>query len=52
MNLVSVETESLKYGSPALFTAIPAKYTEYATSGLQVEVKPGANENVNFDLKP
>jgi hypothetical protein len=51
-NMVSVETESLQYGSPSLYTAIPAKYTEYATSGLEVEIKPGVNENVNFDLKP
>lgn len=51
-NMVSVETESLQYGSPTLYTAIPAKYTEYAASGLEVEIKPGVNENVNFDLKP
>jgi hypothetical protein len=51
-NMVSVETESLQYGSPSLYTAIPVKYTEYATSGLEVDIKPGVNENVNFDLKP
>lgn len=52
VNLVSVETESLQSGSPGLYTPIPAKYAEYMTSGLEVEVKPGVNENVNFDLKP
>lgn len=51
-NMVSIETESLQYGSPSLYTAIPAKYTEYVTSGLEVDIKPGVNENVNFELKP
>jgi hypothetical protein len=52
MNQVSVETESLQTGSPSFYTPIPAKYTEYTTSGFEVEIKPGVNENVNFDLKP
>ena len=51
-NLVSIETESIKYGSSASYTPIPAKYAEYSTSGLVADVKSGANENVNFDLKP
>ncbi len=32
-------------------TDIPAKYRDCATSGLTAEVKEGANENVNFELK-
>jgi hypothetical protein len=49
---VSIETESLKFGSPHLHVAIPAKYADTATSGLTVDVKEGINENVNFKLKP
>lgn len=52
VNLVGVETESLRSGSPRLYTPIPAKYTEYMTSGFEVDVKAGVNENVNFDMKP
>lgn len=51
-NLVGIATESIRYGSPALYVKIPAKYEDYATSELEVEIKPGVNENVNFDLKP
>jgi hypothetical protein len=50
-NLVSIETESLQYGSPGLYVKIPAKYADPAQSGLTVDVKPGENENVNFELK-
>jgi hypothetical protein len=49
---VGVDTASIKYGDPAKFVPIPAKYADSATSGLSVEIKPGVNENVNFDLKP
>ena len=50
-NLVSIETESLQFGSPSLYVRIPAKYADPAQSGLTAEVKAGANENVNFELK-
>lgn len=51
-NMVGIATESIQFGSPALYVKIPAKYEDYATSGLEVDIKPGVNENVNFDLKP
>jgi hypothetical protein len=51
-NTVSIETESLQYGSPHLYVKIPDKYADPSKSGLTVDVKPGANENVNFELKP
>lgn len=51
-NMVGIATDSIRFGSPALYVKIPAKYEDYATSGLEVEIKPGVNENVNFDLKP
>lgn len=51
-NTVSIETESLQYGSPHLYVKIPEKYADPSKSGLSVDVKPGANENVNFELKP
>ena len=38
--------------NPATFVPILAKYADSGTSALTAEVKPGANENVNFDLKP
>lgn len=51
-NLVRVETETVKYVSPNAYVAIPAKYADFKDSGLTAEIKPGANENVNFDLTP
>jgi hypothetical protein len=50
-NMVSIETASLRYGSPNLFVPIPDKYADPATSGFTFDVKAGKNENVNFDLK-
>jgi hypothetical protein len=51
-NQVTIDTASIKYGNPAKFIAIPAKYADPTQSGFTVDVKPGVNENVNFDLKP
>jgi hypothetical protein len=50
-SVVSIETESLKYGNAAAYVPIPAKYTSPATSGLEVDLKPGTNENVDFALQ-
>jgi hypothetical protein len=49
-NKVSVDTESLKFGNAAAYVAIPTKYTSPNTSGIEVELKPGENENVDFAL--
>lgn len=51
-NQVTVDTASIKYGNPAKYVAIPAKYADPTRSGLTVEIMPGENQNVNFDLKP
>jgi hypothetical protein len=51
LNQVSIETESLKYGSPGLYVKIPDNYTDPTKSGLQAEIKPGENKDVNFELK-
>ena len=48
---VGVDTASIQYGNPAKFVPIPAKYADSATSGLSIEVTPGLNKNINFDLK-
>jgi hypothetical protein len=49
-NLVSIETESLQWGNAGAYVQIPSKYNSPATSGLEVELKPGENENVDFAL--
>ena len=48
---ISVETESLKFGNAAAYVPIPAKYTSPTTSGLEVDLKPGENENVDISLE-
>ncbi len=50
-NIVTIETEGLQYGSPHLYVRIPGRYADASKSGLKVDVKPGENENVNFELK-
>lgn len=50
-NGVSIDTESLRFGYPAGYVPIPAKYADPSTSGFKVDVKAGENENVNFELK-
>jgi hypothetical protein len=48
---ISIETESLQFGNAAAYVPIPGRYTSAATSGLEVDLKPGANENVDFALE-
>ena len=50
-NLVSIETESLQWGNEGAYIPIPSKYNSPATSGLEVELKAGENENVDFALE-
>ena len=50
--LVRVETYAVQFVSPASYVPIPERYSDFKDSGLTVEIKPGVNENVNFDLKP
>jgi hypothetical protein len=50
-NLVTVDTTSIRYGNPAAYVPIPAKYNNPRTSELIIEVKPGSNEKVEFNLK-
>lgn len=50
-NIVTIGTEMLLDGSPHLYVKIPLRYADPTKSGLTVEVKPGTNENVNFELK-
>jgi hypothetical protein len=49
-NLVTVDTASIHFGNPAAYVPIPEKYINSRTSGLSVDIKPGANENVEFKL--
>lgn len=48
---VVVETKWLVNANPDAYREIPAKYEVPSTSGLKADLKPGENENVNFDLK-
>jgi hypothetical protein len=50
-SIVTVETESLHHGNEAAYIKIPAKYSDPATSGLEVDLKPGENENVDISLE-
>jgi hypothetical protein len=50
-NRVSIDTATIKYGNPSAYVPIPSKYADTATSGLTADIKPGTNENVNFELK-
>jgi hypothetical protein len=50
-NVVTIETEMLKYGNPTAYVPIPAKYADPTQSGLTAEIKPGENENVDFALE-
>jgi hypothetical protein len=50
-SLVTIETESLQWGNAGAYIPIPSKYSNPASSGLEVELKPGENENVDFALK-
>lgn len=51
-NIITIDTESLRYGSPHLYVKIPGKYADPSKSGFTIDVKAGLNENVNFELKP
>lgn len=51
-NTVTIDTSSVRFGNPAKFVEIPERYMDPTKSGLTVDVKPGTNENVNFELKP
>jgi hypothetical protein len=49
-NVVTIETASLQFGNGAAFVRIPVKYSDPKVSGLVIDVKPGTNENANFEL--
>lgn len=49
-NAVSIDTESLRSRTPDLYIKIPERYADTLTSGLSVDVQPGTNENVDFEL--
>jgi hypothetical protein len=50
-NIVTVETESLQFGNAKDYVRIPAEYSDPSKSGLEVDIKAGVNENVDFALK-
>lgn len=49
-NLVSIDTESVKFGNPAKHVPIPEEYWDAATSGLTADVTAGENDDVDFAL--
>lgn len=49
-NIVTIETESLKFGNAKDYVQIPARYADPSTSGLTTDVKSGDNTDVNFEL--
>jgi hypothetical protein len=50
-NFITVDTSSIHFGNPSAFVPIPEKYNNSRTSGLTVDVKPGANENIDLKLE-
>jgi hypothetical protein len=50
-NIVTIETESLKYGNAKDYVQIPARYGDPSSSGLTADIKPGDNVGVDFELK-
>jgi hypothetical protein len=50
-NTVTIDTSQIKYGAPASYVPIPEKYNDTSKSGLTADIKPGANENVDFKLE-
>ncbi|HEX2473215.1 MAG TPA: hypothetical protein VHK01_00630, partial [Lacipirellulaceae bacterium] len=50
-SIITVETESLHHGNEAAYIKIPAKYFEPTTSGIEVDLTPGENENVDIVLE-
>jgi hypothetical protein len=49
-NIVTIETESLKYGNAKDYVQIPNRYADPSSSGLTADIKPGDNTDVNFEL--
>jgi hypothetical protein len=50
-SVVTIDTTSIQVGNPPMYVRIPEKYRDPRTSGFNVEIQPGANENVNFSLE-
>jgi hypothetical protein len=50
-NFITVDTSSIHFGNPAAYVPIPEKYNNSRTSGLTVDIKPGANEHVDLKLE-
>jgi len=46
--VVGIEPKTMKTAQPL---SIPAKYQNFQTSGLIIDVKPGINPDFNFDLR-